>query len=155
MNFRLSTAAKGLMIAAVSAASLFGAATTASAQHRGYYERGDYCDNSGRRAAGTVFGGVAGAAIGSGVAGRGDRTEGAVIGGVLGALAGNAVSRGNDRCDSRGYRDGYAYRDNGYRNDGYRYDSREERRAERRYQRQERRYYNDQARYGRGYYDNY
>ena len=46
------------------------------------------------RAAGTVVGGVAGALLGSAIAGRGSHTEGAVVGGVAGAVAGNELSAG-------------------------------------------------------------
>lgn len=54
--------------------------------------------------AGGLIGALAGAVLGSNVAGRGDRTEGAVLGGLAGAVVGGAVGNANDRykCDSRG-----------------------------------------------------
>lgn len=54
--------------------------------------------------AGGLIGALAGAVLGSQIAGRGDRTEGAVLGGVAGAVVGGAVGNANDRykCDSRG-----------------------------------------------------
>ena len=54
--------------------------------------------------AGGLIGALAGAVLGSNVAGRGDRTEGAVLGGIAGAVVGGAVGNANDRykCDSRG-----------------------------------------------------
>jgi len=54
--------------------------------------------------AGGLIGALAGAVLGSSIAGRGDRTEGAVLGGIAGAVVGGAVGSANDRykCDSRG-----------------------------------------------------
>jgi hypothetical protein len=53
---------------------------------------------------GGLIGALAGAVLGSNIAGRGDRTEGAVLGGVAGAVVGGAVGNANDRykCDTRG-----------------------------------------------------
>ncbi|WP_372784086.1 glycine zipper domain-containing protein [Phenylobacterium sp.] len=91
------------------------------------YSRRDYGrDNNGQvvcrndhssATAGAIIGALAGAALGSNVAGRGVRTEGAVLGGVVGAGIGGAVGNANDRyrCDSRGpyysYNDTIAYRE--------------------------------------------
>jgi hypothetical protein len=67
--------------------------------------------------AGAIIGALAGAALGSNVAGHGVRTEGAVLGGVVGAGLGGAVGNAHDkyRCDSRGpyysYGDTIAYRE--------------------------------------------
>lgn len=67
--------------------------------------------------AGAILGALAGAALGSNVAGHGVRTEGAVLGGVVGAGIGGAVGNANDRyrCDTRGpyysYNDTIAYRE--------------------------------------------
>lgn len=60
-------------------------------------------DNSST-VAGGLIGALAGAVLGSQIAGRGDRTEGAVLGGVAGAVVGGAVGNANDRykCDARG-----------------------------------------------------
>ena len=51
-----------------------------------------------------VIGALAGAALGSNVAGRGVRTEGAVLGAVVGGGIGAAVGNAHDRykCDTRG-----------------------------------------------------
>jgi len=48
-------------------------------------------DQRNNAAAGAVIGGVLGAIIGSGVAGRGNHTGGALVGGALGAMAGSAI----------------------------------------------------------------
>ena len=56
------------------------------------------CVRHDNRTAGTVIGGVAGALVGSQVAGRGDRTAGAVIGGVGGAIVGNQLAGSSVRC---------------------------------------------------------
>lgn len=99
----------------------------------GYYGRdsayvGAPCRNDHSSAtAGAILGALAGAALGSNVAGRGVRTEGAVLGGVVGAGIGGAVGNANDRyrCDSRGpyysYNDTIAYRESPYYRSG-RYD---------------------------------
>jgi uncharacterized protein YcfJ len=60
--------------------------------------------NNNSTVAGGLIGALAGAVLGSQIAGRGDRTEGAVLGGVAGAVVGGAVGNANDRykCDTRG-----------------------------------------------------
>ena len=60
-------------------------------------------DRSNSTVAGGVIGALAGAAIGSNVAGRGDRTGGAVLGAVAGGALGAAVGNSSARCDTRGY----------------------------------------------------
>lgn len=61
------------------------------------------CNNNSTVTAG-VLGAIAGAVLGSNVAGRGDRTEGAVLGALAGGGIGAAVGNANDRykCDQRG-----------------------------------------------------
>ena len=54
-------------------------------------------------AAGGVIGALAGAAIGSNIAGRGDRTAGAVLGAVAGGAVGASIGSNTARCDGRGY----------------------------------------------------
>lgn len=56
-------------------------------------------------AAGAVVGGVLGALVGSGIAGRGNHTGGAIVGGALGATAGAAIgsSSGNQSSCPPGY----------------------------------------------------
>lgn len=86
--------------------------------YRGDYRndyRGDYRDgayrgqswrgNDGRYycrrndgTTGLLVGGVAGAVVGQGVAGRGDRTLGAILGAAGGALLGKAIDQSNARC---------------------------------------------------------
>lgn len=116
-------------IAALSAAALtlVGAASVATpgfARDYGYrsgvHEACRVKQKNGQTA-GALIGGLAGAVLGSNVAGRGDRTEGAVIGGVAGALIGNSIGRSSAKssyvCDARDAR--YSYRNYGYRD--YRY----------------------------------
>ena len=55
------------------------------------------------RVAGTVVGGVAGALLGSVIAGNSSNTEGTVIGGVAGAIAGNQIAKSGNPCPP-GYR---------------------------------------------------
>jgi hypothetical protein len=57
---------------------------------------------------GAVIGGLAGAVLGSNVAGHGAKTEGSIIGGVAGAALGNSIGRDSVDCD------GYAYYQRGY-----------------------------------------
>jgi hypothetical protein len=58
--------------------------------------------------AGAVIGGLAGAAIGSNVAGHGARTGGTILGGLAGAAIGNNIGRSSTKCDGR-----YSYYYNG------------------------------------------
>jgi len=62
------------------------------------------CNSNSSTVTGGLIGALAGAVLGSQIAGRGDRTEGAVLGGVAGAVVGGAVGNANDKykCDSRG-----------------------------------------------------
>jgi hypothetical protein len=75
------------------------------------------CDTNNSTVAGGLIGALAGAVLGSQVAGRGDRTEGSVVGGVLGAAVGAGVGNANAkyRCDNRGpyfaYDDTVEYRE--------------------------------------------
>ena len=59
--------------------------------------------SSSGAAAGGVIGALAGAAIGSNIAGRGDRTAGAVLGAVAGGAVGASIGSNTAHCDSRGY----------------------------------------------------
>lgn len=80
---------------------------TSPAEARRHYNNSQYREWRGRdgrtycrRSNGTtglVVGGVAGALVGNGVAGRGDKTLGTVIGGVAGALGGRAIDRASTR----------------------------------------------------------
>jgi hypothetical protein len=106
------------ILLALSAASMFATTViipTSPAEARRHYRNDQYRNQSRewrgrdgrtycRRSNGTtglVVGGVAGALVGNGVAGRGDKTLGTVIGGVAGALGGRAIDRSstaNRRC---------------------------------------------------------
>jgi hypothetical protein len=59
-------------------------------------------------ATGGVIGALAGAAIGSNVAGHGDRTGGAVLGALAGGAIGASVGAASAHCDARGYYYSYA-----------------------------------------------
>src|SRR5690242_3868885 len=100
----------GILIAAVAAGAI---ATPALAHDEGRYgySSGYDCRGSGGAAAGTVVGALAGAAIGSNLAHRGDRTGGALIGAFAGGLLGNSIGRTSERrsCDD-GYRNYGGYR---------------------------------------------
>jgi hypothetical protein len=61
------------------------------------------CERGSNAAAGGVIGALAGAAIGSNVAGRGDRTAGAVLGAVAGGAVGASIASNTAHCDRRGY----------------------------------------------------
>jgi len=143
-------------LTAISAAALavLSAGAAATPSFAGDYRSYGYDDTCRSRqhdngTTGAVVGGVAGALLGSSLAGRHDgRTGGAVIGGLAGALLGNSIGRSSakssDSCDGRdygreyrrpvygarydrgysdwGYSDrgyGYGYRDRSY---GHRYD---------------------------------
>ena len=83
----------------------------------------------GRRASATtggVIGALAGAAIGSNLAGRGDRTAGAVLGAVAGGATGAAIGSSTAHCDATGYWFSYdqtrPYRESAEAREGWRYD---------------------------------
>lgn len=59
--------------------------------------------SSDRAATGGIIGALAGAAIGSNVAGRGSHTEGAVLGAVAGGVVGAGIASSSARCDGGGY----------------------------------------------------
>lgn len=100
-----------IAITAAAATALTGlvAPTIASAQHAppGVYYREDPCYAQKRQSGttGAIVGGVAGAVLGSQVAGRGARTEGAVIGGAAGAVAGHQIGTHSVKCGA--YPHGY------------------------------------------------
>jgi hypothetical protein len=121
--------AKKFLIAA-SAASLFAIPSAAGAQYypgpnNGGYSGQTYYGNRCTGTTGTVVGGLAGAVVGSKIAGSGQRydyygnrrggssTTGAIIGTAVGALLGRKVDK--DSCNRR---NGY---NGGYNNYGYRY----------------------------------
>lgn len=74
----------------------------AAAQPYSDYGRYDPCYAAKRQAAnqGTVAGGLAGAVLGSAIAGRGSRFGGAVVGGAVGAVAGHQIGKSSVRCIS-------------------------------------------------------
>jgi len=98
------------MILAAGFAVLVAAPSLASAQQT-YCER----SNSNRAVTGTVIGGVAGALLGSAIAGNSSNTAGTVVGGVAGAVVGNQLAkRGNEPCpqgyyETQGTYNGQAY----------------------------------------------
>ena len=91
--------------------------------NRGYSGQGYYGQNYANRCSGTtgtIIGGVAGAVVGSKIAGSrqrydyygnrrgGSNATGAIIGGAVGALLGRKVDK--DSCNDRNYRGNYGYR---------------------------------------------
>ena len=81
--------------------------------NRGYDQRDQYVrqdiapcrarSNSDNSAASGLFGALAGAAIGSSLAGRGSHTEGAVLGAIAGGAIGSSVGSSSASCDNDGY----------------------------------------------------
>lgn len=97
---------KHLIFAGIAAASLI--PTLAMAQ--------ETCEQrSAHRAEGTAIGAVAGALLGSAVAGHGEKGTGAVVGGIGGAIIGNQASRGPRDC-AHAY--GYYDNDNRWHDNG-------------------------------------
>jgi hypothetical protein len=84
-------------------------ATPSFARDYGYYATEAACHDKQHDAGttGAVLGGLAGALLGSSVAGHGSRTGGAVIGGLAGALVGNSIGRSSAKdshaCEARDY----------------------------------------------------
>ena len=94
----------GLGAAALTATTLVIPTSAEARKHyyRTYNGRGGhtYCTRSGGTT-GAVVGGVGGALLGNGIAGRGDKLLGTVAGGVAGAFGGRAIDRtitANRRC---------------------------------------------------------
>ena len=71
----------------VTIATAFAPQTAAARSYDGYC----YQKNSNTRTKGTVIGAVAGAVIGSNVAGHGNKTEGSILGAVVGGVVGSQV----------------------------------------------------------------
>jgi uncharacterized protein YcfJ len=88
---------------ALSAASMVATTViipTTPAEARKHYQYREWRGRDGRtycrRSNGTtglVVGGIAGALVGHGVAGRGDKTLGTIVGGVAGAFGGQAIDK--------------------------------------------------------------
>lgn len=117
---------QALLAATILSASMLSVPTSANAQGYGApsYHAGQpvqtQCQQQQRNqaTAGAVVGGLAGAVLGSGVAGRGSRTEGGVLGGLLGALAGAMIAghNQNSACQQYSQNDHGQY---GQRGDSY------------------------------------
>lgn len=107
--------------------------------YSGYRESPCERRGNGNRAAGTIIGAIAGAAIGSNLDDDGNRTEGTVLGAIVGGAIGNNVagSSRNARCDNVGYyytyEQTYPYRERGsfrgYRSGRYDYSTYNRRRC--------------------------
>lgn len=128
-----------LTAAALTVIGAGAAATPTFAQEYGRYGYGygyaDPCQTSqhDRGATGAVLGGIAGALLGSNLAGHGGRAGGAALGAVAGAVLGNNIGRStaksSDACEARNYgpvawrrsAPHYRYTGYGYRNDDVRY----------------------------------
>jgi len=102
-------------------------ATPSFARDYGYFSAADACHakKQTKGTTGAVVGGLAGALLGSQVAGHGSNTEGAVIGGLAGALLGNSIGRSSAKdtraCEARDYgRVTYRERQPYYGADAYR-----------------------------------
>jgi hypothetical protein len=84
-------------------ASLMAVVTAPVAASAQPYDPGCVRSNQQNNAAGTILGGIAGAVLGSAIAGRGSHGAGAVVGGIGGAVAGNAIASSNDHPCPAGY----------------------------------------------------
>ncbi len=89
-----------LAAAAVVSAPIMTAPELASAQSVRDYGAGDICRAEQRRSAttGAIIGGVAGAAVGRGVAADNARTEGTLLGAAVGAVAGHQIGKSRVKC---------------------------------------------------------
>lgn len=89
-NVNIKTALTAVTLAAAALA-------TSLPAHAGEYNR--KCKDTNNAVAGGLIGGSVGAAIGEGIAGRGDNTEGAVLGAIIGGIAGAAIGDGVNDCE--------------------------------------------------------
>jgi hypothetical protein len=110
MKMEVPMRGQALLMAGVMAVSAF-AVTPASAQPNSYQYQGGYqgqdylaeqCQKQqrDRMVAGGAMGAIAGAVLGSNVAGHGAKSEGGVLGALAGALAGGAIGRSTAKCDA-------------------------------------------------------
>jgi len=90
-NLKISTALAAVTLAAASLA------TPLTAQANNF---GNNCADESTTVLGAIAGGVAGAAIGDGVAGRGQSTEIGILGAVLGGVAGAAIGDSISGCEN-------------------------------------------------------
>ena len=109
MQGPLTRAAILALATGASLASATALPTAASAQDYNSYQCNR--ERSGNTVAGAIIGGIAGAAIGNSVAGRGDRGTGTVVGGALGATVGAGVGSSSTRCYDAPSRYDYQRRD--------------------------------------------
>jgi len=128
---------QALLAATILATSLLAAPAASAQEYRSYHEahvsQQQQCaqTRNGRTAAGAIIGGLAGAVLGSQVAGTGHRTDGSLLAGVIGAAAGAAVGRSSARCEQQQVQGSYdpyygqpqrQYGEQPYRGDGNRDD---------------------------------
>ncbi len=96
---------RGQVLIAAAAAFVAFAQPAAAQNYSNYHDEHvatqRQCQQSrnGNTAAGAVVGGLAGAVLGSQVAGSGRRSDGSILGAVLGAAVGAGIARSNARCD--------------------------------------------------------
>ena len=89
-NINVKTALTAVTLAAAAIA------TPLSAQARDY---NDKCSDTSNAILGAVVGGTAGAAIGDGIASRGNSTEIGILGAIIGGVAGAAVGDSASDCE--------------------------------------------------------
>lgn len=90
-NLKIKTALAAVTLAAATLAMPLSA-------HAGDYNR--KCSDTSNGVLGAVIGGTVGAAIGDGVAGRGDSTEAGILGAVIGGIAGAAIGDSASDCEN-------------------------------------------------------
>ncbi len=122
-----------LMAGAMAVAAVTAVPATAAAQsnYLSYANQDQVCakKRQDRMVAGGALGAIAGAVLGSNVAGRGAKSEGGALGAVAGAVAGGMIGRNTAKCgpyDQYGYHNGQygqygggGQYQGGYRDDGY------------------------------------
>ncbi len=86
---------KSALAAVTLAAATFAAPLSAQASD---YDR--KCGDTGNAVLGAIVGGTAGAAIGDGIAGRGQSTEVGILGAIIGGIAGAAVGDSASDCEN-------------------------------------------------------
>ena len=98
------------------ATTAFAFSAPASAHDTGYAHSHQQSSNGADQFVGAIIGGVAGAAIGDGIAGRGQSKELGILGGLLGGVAGAAIAGGgsNGSKTQRPTQNGYYNTQNGY-----------------------------------------
>ena len=99
-NLKLKTALAAVTLAAASLATPLSAQAQDFRNGQNFRNNNIDCSDTSNTVLGGLAGGVAGAAIGDGIAGRGQSTEIGILGAVIGGIAGAAIGDSASGCEN-------------------------------------------------------